>query len=310
MGWYYDIEKTNAFDFSKKFMDTENITLYGKWGMFVYVEGATVEKNLTVTVNADGTSHNKGSCFTGGGNITIPNLYVCDHEITQAEYTKYCKYSGTKPAEDPNKPVSYVSFYDVIIYCNLRSIAEGLEPVYSYTGNGGANWASNRNPKDWPFIVGSEETKYCGTSSKYGNYAANIYCDFSANGYRIPTEAEWEFIAREGNPISTSLYSGSNNCNEVAWYTKNSSDCLHYGKCKNPNSLGIYDMSGNLSELCWQSSKPNQTSGIIDGYVIERGGYYGSYTSDLETGNANAAMYGPYKSSEAIGFRVVRNAAE
>ena len=307
MGWYYDIEKTKPFDFSKKFMDTEDITLYGKWGIFVYVEGATVEKNLPETFYADGKS--KESCFTGGGYITIPNLYVCDHEITQAEYTKFCKYSGTQPNANPYKPVSCVSLYDAIIYCNLRSIAEGLEPVYTYAGNYGPNWANNRDPKDWPLIVGNDESKYCGTNSASGNYQEKIVCISSANGYRLPTEAEWEFIAREGSPLSTYNYSGSNNCREVAWYADNSSGELHYGKCKKPNSLGIYDMTGNLTEICWQSRNTSLSSPVIDGYTITRGGSYQS-NSYLEIDTADPSRSEPYKSLPTMGFRVVRTATE
>ena len=74
MGWYYDIEGTEPFNFSKKFMDSKNITLYAKWGMFVFVEGANVEKNLTETQEMSGEPHNKGSCFTGGGSISINSL--------------------------------------------------------------------------------------------------------------------------------------------------------------------------------------------------------------------------------------------
>ena len=77
-------------------------------------------------------------------------------------------------------------------------------------------------------------------------------CDFTANGYRLPTEKEWEYIAREGSALSSYIYSGSNNIDDVGWYKENSSNTVHYGKCKASNTLGIYDMSGNVEEIAQQ----------------------------------------------------------
>ncbi len=76
-------------------------------------------------------------------------------------------------------------------------------------------------------------------------------CDFSANGYRLPTEAEWEYAARGGNRSQGYTYAGSDNPDEVGWHADNSGEQIHpVGQLK-PNELGLYDMSGNRTEWCW-----------------------------------------------------------
>ncbi len=71
-------------------------------------------------------------------------------------------------------------------------------------------------------------------------------CDFSKNGYRLPTEAEWEYAAKGGDKSKGFKYSGSNDIGEVAWHRYNSDEQTHPVKSKKPNELGLYDMSGNV----------------------------------------------------------------
>ena len=261
---------------------------------FVKVKGTAITGSESWTPTSD--------VFVSGRSITIPDMYVCDHEVTQAEYEKYCKYGSSSPSsslgDGDNYPAYYVNWYDAIVYCNLRSINEGLTPAYKI--------GEETDPAKWSGIVGNATNGYCGPSSRNSTWDELTY-DKEANGYRLPTEAEWEYIAREAG-TSTTTYSGSDTVDEVAWYDNNSSNKTHEVKGKKANSLGIYDMSGNVYEWCYDwngivSSSTADTGASSGSSRVLRGGCW--YYYDRKCQVSCRSFTDP---DSRFGFRVVRSA--
>ncbi len=210
--------------------------------------------------------------------VTVSSFYMSKNEVTFEQYDEFCEATGRVKPYDygwgrGTMPVINVSWYDAVEFCNWLSEQEGLTPVYSGSGD-------------------------------------NISCNFDANGYRLPTEAEWEYAARGGNKSRGYKYSGSDNIDDVAWYIDNSGIKTHPVGQKKANELGLYDMSGNVYEWCWDwygyysSSSQTDPEGPSSGsYRVGRGGSW--------TGNAGGASWlvraldSPEDWDSHSGFRVV-----
>ena len=245
-------------------------------------------------------------------------FFICDHEVTQKEYKDIMGTNPSKFKTNPekgeiqeNRPVEDVSWFDAIEYCNRRSVKEGLAPCYKINGSTDPGKWGNRQSLSDDYVV----------------------CDFTANGYRLPTEAEWEYAARAGNnslSLYKDVYSGTDDeskLDDYAWYALNCRRKTHEVKKKKPNAFGLYDMSGNVEEWCW-----NRHYEIIRGKTVivdpvgddidvnvslthgvaVRGGAWDDRSGSGTTVDRCLVVDPRYKrwnhpgSSASLGFRVVR----
>lgn len=229
----------------------------------------------------------KGGTFVMGSNtgariarpshtVKLDSFYIGLTEVTQAQYLSVV---GTNPSQFSKEkdyellPVEQVNWFDAVNFCNLLSKKEGLEPVYTVKNT-------------------------------------QVSADFSKNGYRLPTEAEWEYAARSAG-VDQFRYAGSNDPSEVAWYSSNAIATNYVGK-KNPNQIGLFDMSGNVWEWCWDwfaegyypGSETNPVGPAAGDYRVMRGGswYRGTDMLDLTLRNCSD----PKTKYSSVGFRVVR----
>ena len=162
--------------------------------------------------------------------VAVPgqDFSILATEVTQELYESVM---GENPSEfkgEKDLPVEKVSWVDAVSFCNELSKKEGLDPVYSINGV--------TNVYRWG--VGNDISE-------------KIEWDEEANGYRLPTMEEWQYAAKGGQEFK---YSGSDNLDEVGWYSENSGRKTHPVAQKAPNGYGLYDMSGNVWEWCWDSA--------------------------------------------------------
>ena len=232
-------------------------------------------------------------------NIPQQKIYLDDfrigkYEVTQAQWAELIieeRRLGHGFGQGNDHPVYAVSWFDAVTFCNRLSQREGLRPAYY------------------------EDSDFTKVYDSLNEGSGRVYWDFSANGYRLPTESEWEYAARGGRLSQGYNYSGSDSIGEVAWYTKNSNSQSHPVGKKKSNELELYDMSGNVLEWCWDSyqygysvkdkSQRNPTGPEFDRRHIVRGGTWGGMAKGC-TVTKTDYFYSNHRSN-AIGFRIARS---
>jgi len=241
---------------------------------FVLVEGGTFKMGTEKPVEIhEGPEHD----------VTVKSFYLVKTEVTFDDIDKWLtetkRDTGTVPSLNWGRgkmAAHMTSWRTAVEYCNWLSEKEKLSKCY---------------------LINGKEVTYLDT----------------AKGYRLPTEAEWEFAARGGNKAKGTLFAGSDNVDEVAWYKVNSSEAPHQVAQKKPNELGLYDMNGNLWEWVWDlydtyyykySEKSDPKGPATGDYRVTRGGAwynYPNYTT-IYTRQYNS----PDFRQNSVGFRVAR----
>ena len=224
------------------------------------------------------------------------DIEVCKYPTTQKMWIEVVgeNYSNF---EGDNKPVECVNWWEALEFCNMLSEKYGLEPVYDLSKS----------------AQGILMIKELGGETVYPD-VANFK---NTEGFRLPTEVEWEWFARGGQVAIEQgtfdyTYSGSNNINEVAWYIGNSGRKTQDVGLKKPNQLGLYDCNGNVWEWCYDTTEnieegKNYIYKAFDSsnrYRREKGGFWENHTSYCVV--RSREQYSSFDSGYGIGFRLVR----
>jgi len=213
--------------------------------------------------------------------VAIDAFWMDRTEITQAQYGKLV-LGNPSHFKGPNRPVEQISWADAALFCNKRSRAEGFQPCYD------------------------EET---------------AACDYAADGYRLPTEAEWEYACRAGSKTDYCFGSDPRQLKPHAWFEANAAKTTHPVRQTQPNAWGLFDMHGNVAEWCndvydkdtYKTSPKANPRGPAEGekYVLRGGAWNASATacrSAYRVGE-DPGFQDACFARDAIGFRCVRRAS-
>ena len=212
--------------------------------------------------------------------VVVSSFYIDRHLVTQQEYQRVMGKNPSRWKAGAN-PVEQVRWSDAVRYCNARSRLERLQPCYDL--------------QTWE-------------------------CDFDANGYRLPTEAEWEYACRAGTKTAYSFGNDPSRLKDYAWFKENAGKRTRPVGQKRPNPWGLYDMHGNVWEWCndfyrvdyYQQSPEEDPKGPKTGETkVVRGGAWKFSADSCRSGyryNENPGYVDACFGYDIYGFRCVRSA--
>jgi len=261
-----------------------DVVLYAKWGT----------EDITM-IDIPGGSFMMGSPYDGVAyteeqpyhSVTLEGFLMGQTEVTQGQYLDVVGSNPSYFAAEPNNsslPVELVSWYDAVEFSNALSQIQGFESVYTIT--------------DKVYVSGRIDS-------------ATVVADLSKDGYRLPTEEEWEYAALggDGSP-GAFVYSGSDTIDDVAWYHAVSDSLTHQVMVLAPNELGLYDMSGNVWEwshdwlVSYDPEAANNPMMPAPTMRVYRGGSYVDVPDDVRNAHRSGGL--PKLRGANNGFRLVR----
>jgi uncharacterized repeat protein (TIGR02543 family) len=277
---------------------TEDITLYAKW---IPVEMVNVPKGKFM-MGSPTTEQGHKNDESPQHEVTLTEFYMGKFEVTEELYYAVIDNPrGRYFGNNNKKPKVYVNWYQAVEFCNRLSELQGLKPYYSI----------DRSKID--------DTNISTPDSPFSDPRWTVKQNLGANGYRLPTEAQWEYAAKGGDGTPGNYeYSGSDNIGDVAWYNGNSNTNGNGNEVqivggKRSNGLGIHDMSGNVYEWCWDwygfysaEAQTNPTGPATGSVRVIRGGSFANPANLVRS--AARASWAQSNGHDNYGFRVVSGA--
>ena len=292
--------------------------------MLIGCPGGTTPSNppassFLTMINVPGGTFQRDATATNTS--TVDGFSMSQYEITVDQYLDVV--GGTNPSINfltvVNGPVQYLNWFHTLVFCNKLSARENLTPVYTISGS--------TNPDVWGAVPMAD------TDLTFAAWNA-VTANWNANGYRLPTEMEFEWAMmgatsdrsngytgvginttgyQKGYAGSTEVGTAYVNLGNYAWYNTNAGTTTHTIGTKLPNELGFYDLSGNVREYCWDWYATPLPAGELDNYhggpaatyrVLKGGDWDSSY---LACEVDRRGYLEPYYDMNIYGFRVVRN---